>query len=95
MNKINWKIRFSKENKVFLSRVFVSVFIPILVYYGLQVQDLTSWGAVFSLLGKAVSNPFVIGMAVINFINVIPDPTTKGFSDSANALTYTEANPDK
>ena len=90
---INWKVRFSFANKAFLIRVFVSVFIPVLVYYGLEVKDLTSWDALFSIIGKAVSNPFVLGTMVFNFLNVIPDPTSTGFTDSGKAMTYKEPNP--
>lgn len=90
MSKINWKVRFNAKNKAFIARVFVAVLVPILVYYGLEVKDLTSWDAVFNLVVKAISNPFVIGTAVVNFINILPDPTTAGFSDSNRALGYEE-----
>lgn len=90
MNKINWKVRFNAKNKAFIARVFVAVLVPIFVYYGLEVKDLTSWGAVFDIIKKALANPFVIGTAVVNFINILPDPTTAGFSDSERALGYEE-----
>ena len=90
MSKINWKVRFNAKNKAFIARVFVAVLVPILVYYGLEVKDLTSWGAVFEIIKKALANPFVIGTAVVNFINILPDPTTVGFGDSERALGYEE-----
>lgn len=92
MNKINWKIRFNAKNKAFIARVFVAVLVPILVYYGLEVKDLTSWGAVFEIIKKAFANPFVIGTAIVNFINILPDPTTSGFGDSERALGYNTVN---
>lgn len=90
MNKINWKIRFTKKNKAFVTRVFIAVFIPILTYYGLKVTDITSWNVLLDLMAKAFSNPFVLVMAIMNFINIIPDPTTSGFGDSERALSYEE-----
>lgn len=90
MNKINWKVRFNSKNKAFIARVFVAVLVPILVYYGLEIKDLTSWEAVFEIIKKALANPFVIGTAIVNFINILPDPTTAGFSDSERALGYEE-----
>ena len=87
---INWKIRFSKANKIFLARFVLAIFVPILTYFGLEAKDLTTWQAVFDLAIKAVSNPFVVGFTVVNIINVLPDPTTTGLSDSSRAMSYTE-----
>lgn len=95
MNKINWKIRFTKKNKAFVTRVFVAVFIPILTYYGLKVNDITSWNVLFDLMAKAFSNPFILVMSIFNFINIIPDPTTSGFGDSEQALGYDTVKDDK
>ena len=37
---------------------------------------------------KAVSNPVVIVSVLVSVWNLITDPTTKGLSDSTQALTY-------
>ncbi|CAM2758594.1 lin2375 protein [Streptococcus acidominimus] len=87
---INWKVRFNKSNKTFLARFLLAIFVPILTYFGLEAQDLTTWQAVFDLVVKAVSNPFVVGFTVVNIINVLPDPTTTGLSDSSRAMSYRE-----
>lgn len=87
---INWKVRFNKENIMFITQVIVSVVVPILTYFGLQASDLTTWGAVWNTFVQAVSNPYVVIMALVSLFNAITDPTTKGIWDSANALTYTE-----
>lgn len=42
MNKINWKVRFNKENILFIAQIVISVVIPILTYFGLQASDLTT-----------------------------------------------------
>lgn len=90
MNKINWKIRFNRKNIMFISQVVVSVVIPILTYFGLQASDLTTWSKVWETFVQAVSNPYVVIMALVSLFNAITDPTTKGVSDSDIALTYTE-----
>lgn len=90
MKKINWKVRFNRNNMTFIFRFIVAVFMPILVYFGLEVTDLTEWPIVWSVLLKALSNPYVVGMSLFNAINVLFDPTTKGLSDSERALNYTE-----
>lgn len=86
---INWKVRFNKENIMFIAQVIVSIVVPILTYFGLQASDLTTWGKVWETFVHAISNPYVVVMAVISLFNAITDPTTKGISDSENALTYT------
>mgnify|MGYP000428217013 CR=1 FL=1 len=50
MNKINWKVRFSKNNILFIAQVIISVVIPILTYFGLQASDLTTWAKVWDTL---------------------------------------------
>lgn len=86
--RINWKVRFNRENKLFLARVILAIFVPILTYFGLKAEDLTTWQAISDLLVKAISNPYVVGITLVNIINVIPDPTTKGLSDSSMAMSY-------
>ena len=90
MNKINWKVRFSKNNILFITQVIISVVIPILTYFGLQASDLTTWAKVWNTLIAAISNPYVVIMALISFFNAVTDPTTKGIRDSTTALSYTE-----
>ena len=90
MNKINWKVRFSKNNILFIAQVIISVVIPILTYFGLQASDLTTWAKVWNTLIAAISNPYVVIMALVSFFNAVTDPTTKGSGDSTTALSYTE-----
>ena len=37
---------------------------------------------------EVASNPFAIGCLVIAALGYVNDPTTKGLSDSENAMTY-------
>ena len=88
MNKINWKVRFNKENILFISQVIISVVIPILTYFGLQASDLTTWSKVWETFVQAISNPYVVVMVLVSLFNAITDPTTKGIGGSSIALTY-------
>nr|DAR44088.1 MAG TPA: holin [Caudoviricetes sp.] len=89
MKKLNWKVRFNRENILFISQVIISVVVPILTYFGLQASDLTTWTKVGDTFVQAVSNPYVVVMALVSLFNAITDPTTKGIGDSEKALTYT------
>lgn len=89
MNKINWKVRFNRENFLFIGQIIVSVVIPILTYFGLQASDFTTWAAVWNTFLQAISNPYVVVMALVSLFNAVTDPTTKGIGDSDSALTYT------
>lgn len=88
MKKINWKVRFNRENILFIGQIFLSVVIPILAYFGLEASDLTTWGKVWDTFVAAISNPYVVVLAIVSLFNAITDPTTKGVGDSESALTY-------
>lgn len=90
--KINWTVRF--KNRAFVTRFALALVLPILAYFGIKFEDLTSWGAVFGLLGKFVANPYLVGLTVFNALNIVPDPTTTGLRDSTRALDYDEPNAD-
>lgn len=94
--KINWKVRVkSPQFWIGLMGVVLS---PILAYLGLGLEDLTTWGSIGDLFVQFFTNPYLIGtvaMAVLSFIGVLTDPTTKGVGDSSQALTYTEPKKDE
>lgn len=83
---INWKVRF--KNPVFIAQIILAIFTPILAYAGLTAQDITTWKAVGDLIITAISNPYVLGLVIVSLWNALNDPTTKGISDSENAMTY-------
>lgn len=87
--KINWKIRF--QNPVFWLQIGTAVLLPILAYFGMTLDKLTSWEILLDTLLNAISNPYVIGLALFSGWNAVNDPTTKGFSDSERALKYNSA----
>ena len=88
---INWKVRMQSPSWwLGMAGIVAS---PILAYLGLAYSDLTTWSSVGSVFVQFVSNPYLIGtvvVAVLGAIGVTADPTTKGFGDSARAMTYTK-----
>ena len=89
---INWKVRV--KNPVFWVQVAVAIVLPILAYFGLSWEDMTTWGAIGRVLLDAVKNPVVLVAVVVSVFNAINDPTTKGLSDSTQALGYNKPKAD-
>lgn len=88
--KINWKVRFA--NPMFIKQIVLAVFVPLLAYYGMMWEDMTTWASIGNLFVQAVQNPVVVLSVVVSVYNAITDPTTKGFGDSKQALTYDKPN---
>lgn len=84
--KINLKVRF--KNPMFYVQIVLSVLTPILAYSGLTATDLTTWAKLGEVMVQAISNPYVLSLVIVSVYNALIDPTTKGFGDSENALTY-------
>ena len=89
---INWKVRL--KNPVFWVQIIVAIILPILAYFGLSWEDMTTWGAIGRVLLDAVKNPVVLVAVVVSVFNAINDPTTKGLSDSTQALGYNKPKAD-
>lgn len=84
---INWKVRL--KNPVFWAQVAVAIFAPMLAYFGLNWQDMTTWGALGDMLLAAAKNPVVVVAVLVSVANALNDPTTAGLADSKRALGYT------
>lgn len=84
--KINWKVR--KENILFVAQIVISIFTPILAYFGMNLEDLTTWASIGVLLWQAIQNPVVVLAVGVSVFNAITDPTTVGIGDSDRALSY-------
>lgn len=84
--KINWKVRFA--NPEFWKQIALAVFVPLLAYYGMMWDDMTTWAAIGELFAQAIQNPVVVLSVVVSIYNALIDPTTKGMSDSDRAMTY-------
>ena len=86
MNRINWKVRI--KNPVFWVQAAIALVLPILTYFGLTWEDMTSWAASGNLLLQAVKNPVVIAAVLASVWNAVNDPTTAGLKDSQRAMAY-------
>jgi phi LC3 family holin len=86
--KINFTVRF--KNPQFWINLAVSVFGIILAYFGLNFSELTTWSSIGHILIESVKNPVVVFAILACIWNALNDPTTKGLSDSKQALTYSE-----
>lgn len=69
--KINWLVRF--KNRAFVIRLLLAIILPILTYFGLKFEDLTSWSGVYELLLKFLSNPYLIGLSVFSALSNLPN----------------------
>lgn len=87
---INWRIRI--KNPAFWVSIAIAIVTPILAYFGLTAQDMTSWGAIWDVVVQAVSNPYVILTVAVSVYNAIVDPTSTGVTDSSRALQYDAPN---
>lgn len=87
MKKINWKVRFSKDNIFFILRFAFAVISPALAYLALQPTDLSTWEGLGNFIMAILSNPYLIGITILNAVNPMFDPTTKGLADSELALS--------
>ncbi|HIU56180.1 MAG TPA: phage holin [Candidatus Ornithomonoglobus merdipullorum] len=87
---INWRVRI--KNPAFWVSIAIAIVTPILAYFGLTAQDMTSWGAIWDVVVQAVSNPYVILTVAVSVYNAIVDPTSTGVTDSSRALQYDAPN---
>ena len=86
--KINWKVRLC--NPVFWAEVAAAVVLPILAQLGLSWEDMDSWAALWAALMEAVKSPVILTAVAVSVWNAVNDPTTRGISDSARAMSYDE-----
>lgn len=84
--KINWTVRF--KNPLWWAQLALAIVVPMLAYFGLAWEDMTSWAALGSVFLRAVQNPVVILSSLVSIFNALNDPTTAGLGDSARALRY-------
>ena len=62
--------------------------LPILAYFGLAWEDMTTWTSIGEVLLRAVQNPVVVVSVLVSVFNALTDPTTAGVNDSVRAMTY-------
>lgn len=81
MTKINWKVRLK-------NRMFWATMIPALIL--LVYQVLKMFGIDFDYVGlsEQIMEIFSTVFLILGLAGIVNDPTTSGFSDSEQALTY-------
>ena len=86
---INWKVRIN--NPTFWLGLIGAIGAPILAYLGITASDLTTWGSMGEAIIATFMNPYLFALvvlSVLSFLGVVVDPTTKGLSDSKQAMHY-------
>ena len=91
--KINWKVRI--KNPLWWVQAAGALVLPVLAYFGLAWEDMTSWGTLWDVFLRAVQNPVVLLAAAVSVFNAVTDPTTAGVGDSRRALEYKTPNLDR
>ena len=91
--KINWKVRI--KDPLWWVQAAGALVLPVLAYFGLAWEDMTSWGALWDVFLRAVQNPVVLLAAAVSVFNAVTDPTTAGVGDSRRALEYKTPNLDR
>ena len=92
MKNINWKIRI--KNPVFWIQIGLTIILTILGYAKISAAEVTTWAKLGELIVMTISNPYCLGLVAVSVWNAINDPTTKGVTDSKQALDYTEPKED-
>lgn len=85
-SKMNLKVRI--KNPVFWLEIACSIIFPALASIGMRWSDVTSWKTLIEALNNALLNPVILASVFSSVLAALNDPTTKGFKDSASALTY-------
>lgn len=79
---INWKVRFSNKQ-------FWLSFIPAILLLAQVVSAVFGYTLDLGDLGNKLLAVVNALFAVLTILGVVTDPTTKGVSDSQQAMTYT------
>lgn len=81
--KINWKVRIKNKN-------FWITLIPALLLLVQVVASVFGFTLDLGDLGNKLLAVVNAAFAVLSILGIVTDPTTKGISDSEQALTYTK-----
>lgn len=84
---INWKVRFKNKR-------FVIAFIAGLLLLVKQVSVLFGYNLNTELFSTNINNVVDAVFLLLGLLGIVNDPTTKGFSDSEQALSYKEPKQD-
>lgn len=81
LNMINWKVRFKNKR-------FVIAFIAGLLLLVKQVSVLFGYNLNTELFSTNINNVVDAVFLLLGLLGIVNDPTTQGFSDSEQAMTY-------
>lgn len=81
MKKIKLDIKTRLKNPMFWGHLFVSISLMCLSYFGLEINDLTTFPILWDLIKKVFSNPYVIIQIIWIIWTTIYNPLTKGLGD--------------
>ena len=81
--KINWRVRIKNKN-------FWIALIPALLLLIQVVASVFGFTLDLGELGNKLLAVVNAAFAVLSILGIVTDPTTKGVSDSEQALTYTK-----
>ena len=81
LNMINWKVRFKNKR-------FVIAFIAGLLLLIKQVSVLFGYNLNTELFSTNINNVVDAVFLLLGLLGIVNDPTTQGFSDSEQAMTY-------
>lgn len=84
---INWKVRFKNKR-------FVIAFIAGLLLLIKQVSVLFGYNLNTELFSTNINNVVDAVFLLLGLLGIVNDPTTQGFSDSEQALSYKEPKQD-
>ena len=84
---INWKVRFKNKR-------FVLAFIAALLLLIKQVAMLLGYNLNTELFSTNINNVVDAVFLLLGLLGIVNDPTTQGFNDSEQALTYKEPKQD-
>ena len=84
---INWKVRFKNKR-------FVIAFIAGLLLLVKQVSVLFGYNLNTELFSTNINNVVDAVFLLLGLLVIVNDPTTQGFSDSEQALSYKEPKQD-
>lgn len=84
---INWKVRFKNKR-------FVLAFIAALLLLIKQVAMLLGYNLNTEMFNTNINGIVDTVFLILGLFGIVNDPTTQGFSDSEQALTYTEPKQD-
>lgn len=81
--KINWKVRFKNLN-------FWVAIIPLVLVLAQRILGLVGITFVVDALGAELVVIVELIFVILGLLGIVEDPTTKGLSDSTQALGYEE-----